>query len=136
MPKNNPVQGKLRAVQDRVIVSDMDFGEHVTDAGIVILSDDGKTRGVHPRWGKVYSKGRNNHDPYTVGDWVLVEHGRWTRGVTMESDHGPVDLRMVEPESIIMYSDTKPNDLAIGEEYAHGDSFTPEHFSETAKMVG
>lgn len=133
---NDPIHGNLRAIQDRVIVSHMDFGEQVTIGGIIIPSDDGKTHGVHPRWGCVYRKGSKNNEPYQEGDWVLVEHGRWTRSFIFhdnETDHD-LELRMVDADAVIMYSDKKPEFLAIGEEYQNGDSFSSEQFTQHNKL--
>lgn len=115
-------KGNLKPVSDRVIVSDMYFGEQRTKSGLIIANDDGKTRGIYPRWGRVYAKGPLNNDDYDVGDWVLVEHGRWTRGVKIDNGDGDQELRMVESESILMFSDTKPDDVYFGEEYSNGDS--------------
>ena len=131
----NLISGKLRAITDRVIVSDMDFGEHVTESGIVIQSDDGKTRGVRPRWAKVFSKGPDNFDEYQVGDWILVEHGRWTRGFKHTDGVEEKMLRMVESDAVIMYTTEKPDTFMLGKEYANGDSFTPEQFAETQRMI-
>ena len=121
----------VRAIGNRVLVTEMDFGEQKTKSGLIISSDDGQTRGVYPRWGKVFSKGPQNNDVYTVGQWVLVEHGRWTRGMKIELEElGEVEMRMVESESILAYSETKPDDVRIGSEYADGDSanIRPEDF--------
>ena len=38
-------------------------------------------RGIYPRWGKVFRKGPKNSEPHEEGQWALVEHGRWTRGL-------------------------------------------------------
>lgn len=106
--------GKLKPIRDRVIVSDMHFGEQRSSGGIVILGDDGKDRGIYPRWGKVYAKGPENVDEYQVGDWILVEHGRWTRGV--EIDDGESELktiRAVDVKCILLWSKEKPNDAMI-----------------------
>lgn len=132
MGNMKPITGNLRAVQNRVIVSDMNFGEQVTRSGIVLTSDNGKTRGVHPRWCRVYQKGPKNKDPYYVGDWILVEHGRWTRGFLYYDDNleKEITLRMVEAESVIMYSKEKPFSIEIGKEYQTGDTFAPEHFEQ------
>ena len=108
------VQGTLRPVRNRVIVSDMYFGEQKTKGGLILTSDDGKSRGIYPRWGKVYAKGPENDDPYNVGDWVLVEHGRWTRGVELDDGTKDQTVRMVEAESILMWSTEKPDDVYIG----------------------
>lgn len=101
-------EGTLKAVGNRVIVSDMYFGEQTTKSGLIIQNDDGNVRGIYPRWGKVYSKGPQNDDPYGPGDWVLIEHGRWTRSVLMETDGEEIELRMVESESILAWSDEQP----------------------------
>jgi co-chaperonin GroES (HSP10) len=122
---------KLRAIGNRVLVTDMEFGEQKTASGLIISSDDGQTRGVYPRWGKVYAKGPKNNDPYEKGQWILVEHGRWTRGMKIDIEsEGEVEMRMVEAESILAYSETKPTDVRIGNEYGDGDSadIRPEDF--------
>jgi len=114
----------VRAIGNRVLVTDMYFGEQKTAGGIIIGDDDGKTRGIYPRWAKVYSKGPDNKDEYNVGDWILVEHGRWTRGLKIELDIGEVEVRMVEAESILAMSEEKPDSVQIGAEYADGEHAT------------
>jgi len=108
--KTYHLSGNLRAIRDRVIVEDMNVGETVTKAGIVIPDDDGKERGIRPRWGLVYRTGPEQYD-IEPGQWVLVDHGRWTRGikiVTVEGENKTV--RMVDPNSILAVSDTRPNE--------------------------
>ena len=116
----NTIKGNLKAVSNRVLVSDMHFGEQKTASGLIIKSDDGETRGIYPRWGKVYTKGPKNNDPYEKGQWILIEHGRWTRSMNVETDEGELELRMVEAESILAYSDEKPSGIQIGAEYTDG----------------
>ena len=113
-------KGKPRAIGDRVLVSDMYFGEQHTKGGLIIGDDNGKVHGIYPRWAKVFSKGPRNKDYYSIGDWILIMHGRWTRGMYVEFDDEAMELRMVENESILAYSDTKPQDVTIGKEYANG----------------
>lgn len=120
----NTIKGDLRPVGNRVIVSDMYFGEQKTKGGLIISNDDGTTRGIYPRWGKVYAKGPDNKDDYAVGDWILIEHGRWTRSVKLDNGNGEIELRMIEAESILGYSNKRPDDVQIGQEYANGDSAT------------
>jgi len=96
------VKGSVRPIHNRVIVSDMNFGEEITAGGIILTSDDGKDRGIKPRWGRVVAKGNDNNDPYSIGDWILIEHGRWTRGFEVEMEDGTVEtMRTVEAESIL-----------------------------------
>lgn len=109
----NPIKGKLTPINDKVIVSDMYFGEQKTKSGLIIKDDNGTSNGIYPRWGRVHAKGPENKDPYNVGDWVLIEHGRWTRSVVMDEGDGEKELRMIDNHSIVMYSDVKPDDLQI-----------------------
>lgn len=120
----NTIKGNIRAIGNRVLVTDMYFGEQKTASGLIIKNDDGTTRGIYPRWGKVYAKGSDNKDDYTIGQWVLVEHGRWTRSVEIENENGKFEIRMVEAESILAYSDEKPSGVQIGAEYNDGEHAT------------
>jgi hypothetical protein len=126
----NVTKGKPRAVSNRVLVTDMYFGEQKTTSGIVLTSDDGTTRGIYPRWAKVYGKGPKNTDPYEIGQWILIEHGRWTRGFKVDDGESEKELRMVEAESIIAYADEKPNDIYLGAEHSNGSSVTVPNFRE------
>jgi len=120
---------KIRALHDWVIVSDMDFGEMVTNSGLVIKSDNAKAHGIKPRWGKVYCIGPDQKD-VKVGDWILVEHGRWTRAMHINDGEREVKVHRVEVKSIMAQSDERPNDFYIGSEINNGDSITirPEDF--------
>lgn len=118
------VKGKLSPIKDKVLVSDMYFGEQKTKGGIILRNDDGQTRGIYPRWGKVHAKGPENKEPYEVGDWVLVEHGRWTRGIKVDNGECEVEVRMIDNECILAYSDEKPDDVFIGNEYSDGETAT------------
>jgi co-chaperonin GroES (HSP10) len=120
----NKIKGKPRAVGNRVLVTDMHFGEQKTSSGLIIKDDDGTTRGIYPRWAKVYDKGPENKSDYKIGHWILVEHGRWTRSFTVETPDGDVEMRMVETESVLGYAEKKPNDVYIGGEYADGEHAT------------
>ena len=100
----------ITPIHDRVLVTDMEFGEQKTAGGIILLGDDGQARGIHPRWCRVIAKGHENNDDYEVGDWILVEHGRWTRGLKVEMAHeGKITIRAVEAKSVLGESKTKPD---------------------------
>lgn len=125
----NRIKGKISAVGNRVLVSDMYFGEQKTKSGLILRDDDGQTRGIYPRWGKVYAKGPKNIDSYEVGDWILIEHGRWTRGIDLDDDGNEVTVRMVEAESVLAVSDERPSDVNMGMEYSDGPAdIRPEDF--------
>jgi co-chaperonin GroES (HSP10) len=112
----NRLKADVKPIKNRVLVSDMYFGEQKTKSGLIISNDDGTSRGIYPRWAKVYAKGPTNEDIYSVGDWILIEHGRWTRGVDIDNGNEELTIRMVEAESVLAYSKEKPEDVYIGEE--------------------
>jgi len=120
----NTITGTLKPIGNRVLVTNMHFGEQRTRSGLIISNDDGQTRGIYPRWGQVHAKGPDNNDSYEVGDWVLVEHGRWTRGIKIDEGDGEQEIRMVEAESILAASNEKPSDVQLGAEYADGEHAT------------
>jgi co-chaperonin GroES (HSP10) len=106
------LKGKLRVLRDKVMVSDMYFGEQKTSSGIILKNDDGKVEGIYPRWGRVWAVGPEHKEEFQVGDWILVEHGRWTRGIEYEHDSGEIEtIRLVENKAIIMWSNEKPQDV-------------------------
>jgi hypothetical protein len=97
----------LTALKDYVIVCDMNFDGRKLSSGIVLLGDDGKSSGIRPRWAKVYAVGPQQRD-VKPGEWVLVEHGRWTRGVNVEVAGEQITIRRVDPSNIMFVSDTDP----------------------------
>lgn len=105
------VKGKIIPLKDNVFITDMDFEIQRTASGIYVPSDDGKSTGIHPRWGRVWAVGPDQKD-VQIDDWILVEHGRWTRGIDYETDNGDViTIRMVENKAILISSTEKPNDI-------------------------
>lgn len=119
----------IRALSKDVLVVDMDLGEQTTSAGIVIKSDDGKAHGVKPRWAKVYKVG-SEITHLKEGQWILIEHGRWTRKVKIDDGGGVKEFQKVEVKSIMAVADEKPNDFYIGQEFdsAPSSNIRPEDF--------
>jgi hypothetical protein len=92
----------------------MNFDERLSNGGIVLVKDNGKSSGIRPRWGRVYAVGPDQHD-VKVGTWICVEHGRWTRGIDIEDENGKQTLRRVDPKDIMMESDEMPADVTFSE---------------------
>ena len=104
------VKGTLKPLRDKVIISDMNFGMEKTKSGIFLHSDDGKSSGIHPRWGRVFAVGPEQND-VEVGHWVLLEHGRWSRGHRYEKENGEIiDIRLADNNAILCVSDEAPDD--------------------------
>jgi co-chaperonin GroES (HSP10) len=105
---------KLKPIRDNIVIVDMDFGEQVTKGGLVLLSDDGKSEGVRSRWGRVHSVGPMQED-VKAGEWILLEHGRWSRGFTVVDDDGnDIIIRRADPKGILAVADEKPNETIYG----------------------
>jgi co-chaperonin GroES (HSP10) len=100
---------QIHPLNDSVIVTDMTFDERFTTGGIVLLNDNGKSTGIRPRWGQVYAVGPDQTE-VTVGQWVCVAHGRWTRGIEVEDETGKKTLRRIDPKEIMLVSDEQPQD--------------------------
>jgi len=109
----NPIEGRIIPLHANILVTDMHFDEQTTSSGIVIRSDDGKSHGVKPRWCRVWAVGPEQQS-VNIGDWLLVEHGRWTRGTTVLDQDKEIVIRMVDEDAILMISDEKPNDVYLG----------------------
>jgi co-chaperonin GroES (HSP10) len=124
------VTGKLIPIRDNVLITDMNFDQRVSKGGIVLPSDDGKSEGVRHRWGRVWAIGPEQQD-VKVGEWILIEHGRWTRGVTVELEDGTdITIRRVDLKGILIVTDDNPGDNTFG---VHGkvehQTFDPGTFS-------
>lgn len=100
---------QLRPIKDYVLVTEMNFGNRQLSSGLYLLSDDKKSSGIRPRWAKVYAIGPEQKD-VTPGQWILVEHGRWTRGVKFEYDNDQyLTVRRIDSKAILLVSDEQPN---------------------------
>ena len=121
---------KVKALSKYVLVVGMDMGDQTTSSGLIIASDDGKAHGVKPRWAQVYKVGSECGINVKEGQWILIEHGRWTRKIKIDDGESEKEFQKVEVKSIIAVANEKPNDFYIGQEYSHGSSTTinPEDF--------
>ncbi len=103
----------IQPLHKDVLVYDMYFGEQKTSSGIILMDDDKTDRGIHPRWAKIYAVGPENKSDLEPGYWVLIEHGRWSRGIDL-SDIDPniprneTVVRRVDPKAILLYSIENP----------------------------
>jgi len=102
-------QSQIHPLNNSVIVSEMIFDQRITSSGIILPNDNGTGSGIRPRWGQVYATGPEQSD-VTVGQWICVAHGRWTRGIDIEDESGKKTLRRIDPNDILMVSDELPQD--------------------------
>ena len=99
----------IEIAKDKIAVTEMDnTNERKLDSGIIVPGEGFGARGVHPRWCKVYKVGADIKD-VSVGEWILVEHGRWTYGVeTMDENHDPITVWIVDYNGIMLAADERP----------------------------
>ncbi len=99
---------KVKALRNKVLVTTMERGEQKLGSGIVIPNDDGKDSGIRHRWAQVYAVGEDITD-VSVGQWIYVEHGRWTRGVEVrDGSTGFLVYQVDWPAGALLVSDEKP----------------------------
>jgi co-chaperonin GroES (HSP10) len=104
---------QIKALNDTVLVSEMEFDTRITQSGLILPNDNGTSLGIRPRWGRVYAVGPKQTD-VTVGQWIMVAHGRWTRGIDIED--GEIEhkrtIRKIDPKDILLISDSaeRPQD--------------------------
>jgi co-chaperonin GroES (HSP10) len=110
---------KIKPTHSNILVTDMEFEDRVSKGGIILINDNMEERGIRPRWCKVLAVGHENKD-VKKGEWILVAHGRWTRGLDLTDEKGKtITVRMVDPKDVLMASDTLPQDDTVGESHSY-----------------
>ena len=121
------IDGEIKPLKNNIIVTDMSFEARQLSSGIVLLGDDGKTDGIRPRWARVYAVGPEQQD-VRVGQWVLVEHGRWSRGLKIVKDSEEIVIRRADPEAIIFVSNDQPDSIDTISTAVHAERRTREQY--------
>jgi co-chaperonin GroES (HSP10) len=106
------IKGRILPIRDNVLVADMEFGEEKTAAGIIIQNLNGKVEGIKARWGRVWAVGPEQKD-VSVGEWICVAHGRWTRGIRVQDGEEEITIRRVDNKDILIVSDEKPEGVYV-----------------------
>jgi hypothetical protein len=91
----------------------MGLNERVTASGIVIASENGKDRGIRPRWARVRLVGEGI-DWVEPGQYVLVAHGRWSRQFECEHDGEQLKLVHLDNNECLIVTDEEPTDDFVG----------------------
>ena len=94
----------IEALPGKVLVHNMERGEQVTASGIILTNDEGTSTGIRNRWAQVYSVGKGVN-AIEAGEWVLIEHGRWSRGIEVND----TEMYLVDyPAGVMAASLDKP----------------------------
>ena len=100
----------IQALPNKVLVHNMERGERKTSSGIIIRNDENSSEGVRNRWCQVFSVGEGVDD-IKEGEWILVEHGRWSRGIKVDNK----TLYLVDyPNGVLLASESKPQSDSFG----------------------
>lgn len=99
---------RLVPLKDNIIVKNMTFEQRTLKSGIVLLGDNGKTEGIRPRWAEVYAVGPEQSD-VAPGQWIMIEHGRWSRALQVEVGDEEFLIQRVDPKAVIFVSDEQPD---------------------------
>ena len=101
----------LTPTKGTVLVTNIEQGSKMTRGGIIVLDDDGKERGIRERWAQVWAK-HPDVDDLEIGDWVLIKHGRWSRGIDItDGDGNALTIRKVDyPDAVLLSSVENPLD--------------------------
>ncbi len=112
--KNIVTFNEITPIKDTVLVHGMDFNERISRGGLIILDDDMKSAGIRPRWAQVYAIGANI-DFLKEGQYILISHGRWSRGTAIIDAEGEKTIRKVDPNDILLVSDTPVEDFTFSD---------------------
>lgn len=98
----------IKVDKDTIIATNMESTGEKVHNGIIIPAEGFTSRGIHPRWCEIYAVGDNVKD-VSVGQWVYVEHGRWTYAIDIKDQDGnPKNVWVIDPDGIMLVSDEKP----------------------------
>ena len=100
---------RVKAYRDNILCINGDFGDKTTKAGIIVKSTIGKDEGIAPRWFQVFEVGPEV-DAVEPGQWVYVEYGRWTEGMSIDDERLEEGQKVwkVDPAGMMLVSDELP----------------------------
>jgi hypothetical protein len=107
------IYGDLTPLPNDILVVDMEQGAAITKTGLYLLDDSvGSVDNIKPRWARVYKVGKNITEIHP-DEWVLIEHGRWTYGMNLDTGAEKLYIQKIDVKSILMTSDKYPGDIRI-----------------------
>jgi co-chaperonin GroES (HSP10) len=103
----------IKPLKNRVLAELMGLEQRVTASGIIIQGENGKDRGIRPRWARVRLVGEGI-DWVEPGQYVLVAHGRWSRQFNCEHNGEKMKLVHLDNNECLIVTDEEPVDDFIG----------------------
>jgi hypothetical protein len=103
----------IKPLANRVLAELMGLEQKVTASGIIIQGENGKDRGIRPRWARVRLVGEGI-DWVKPGQYVLVAHGRWSRQFNCEHEGEKMKLVHLDNNECLIVTDEEPLDDFVG----------------------
>jgi hypothetical protein len=103
----------IKPLGNRVLAELMGLEQRVTASGIIIQGENGKDRGIRPRWARVRLVGEGI-DWVEPGQYVLVAHGRWSRQFNCEHNGEKMKLVHLDNNECLIVTDEEPIDDFVG----------------------
>lgn len=104
------VHGNIIPLRNNILVRNLEKGEQKTKGGIILRDDDAQAHGIRARWARIYRVGKNITS-VKEGQWVYIDHGRWGRGVQLDTGEEKFDVRLADEKDILLVSDDKPENI-------------------------
>lgn len=107
----------IKVLPGRVLVTDIERGPRMV-GGIWLPNTDGKSADKRPHWAKVHTIGPDVTG-IQPGQWVLIEHLRWSRATTIFINGVETHLWQIDwPKAAIAVSDELPEGVRIFSQYS------------------
>lgn len=103
----------IKPLKNRVLAELLGLEQRVTSGGIIIQGENGKDRGIRPRWARVRLVGEGI-DWVEPGQYVLVAHGRWSRQFECEHNGEKMKLVHLDNKECLIVTDEEPSDDFVG----------------------
>ena len=101
----------ITPIHDKVLAKMIDgFGHFKTTSGIIIEEKNMTGGSIRPRWFKILFTGPKQKS-VQPGEYVLMAHGRWSRGVDYDGDK----LYFLDNDEMLAVSDEAPDGINDGE---------------------
>lgn len=100
----------IKPIHDKVLAKMIDgFGHFKTTSGIIIAEKEMTEGSIRPRWFEIMYTGPEQAD-VQPGEYVLMAHGRWSRGIDYEGDK----VYFLDNEEMLAVSNELPSDINDG----------------------
>lgn len=106
--------GEITLLKNNILGYELEFGEQKLKSGLILKNDDMTETGIHPRWCRIYKVSKQIEKDYDIhaGQYVLLDHARWSTGFLLDEGDGPVMVRYLDYKEIFLVSDEKPYDYS------------------------